>query len=620
MNSQLSTRALVCVLTLLLCLRSVAQQARLLGTPFSEGLPGWTTQGRAEFGFAVHEGRPGARITVAPGVELAYQQIHFDSKDVRPGDAIDFRAVVRTVGQMADGVGPYLAIEWLNAAGQRIGVLQSMVDLTSGRNGWQALDVSGTAPAGTAALRANAILHSHGTAYFANPSVLRTSRQAPWPDLGDRRRTITVEAKVLQPDFIGIGFHAFQHAFDYPPGDIDRFIYPRWRELNPSFVRVNHEQKWGRKELDRMAEHLRRMQSTGARVYVTTWDPKDCKTDEELAAYARRIADHLEYLIREKKCHSISWYCLTNELSLERWGSLAADLPKFKRYHEAFAAEFKRRNLKVGLLATDASPISYWPTVEWAAKNMDEITAVYGAHHYFNDATLEDERFYEQWLEQMKKITAVAKARGKPFILGEFGSRPDGSTVNGVHRDRCVYYETPQEAQVGIQISEGAIGAMNAGAAAVGYWTFMDLPDSTRKDGWENKWGLVRCGDGADYSTRAPYYAYGLLTRYFRGPSSTHAATAHDPRLRVAASHRVKGDNWSIAVVNRNTRATQVEIRLPQVRRGARLHKYVYDPAHVAQNPDGKLPPPSATFVIGGKTPRLRDTLLSGSLTVYSTE
>ena len=76
-----------------------------------------------------------------------------------------------------------------------------------------------------------------------------------------------------------------------------------------------------------------------------------------------------------------------------------------------FYDEFKSRHLNIGLLATDASPIEYWPTIEWASKNMDDITGVYGGHHYINDYDLFDNSFYNFFLGKMKWGAALAKSK-----------------------------------------------------------------------------------------------------------------------------------------------------------------------------------------------------------------
>ena len=52
------------------------------------------------------------------------------------------------------------------------------------------------------------------------------------------------------------------------------------------------------------------------------------------------------------------------------------------------------------LLATDASPVSYWNSLQWAADNMDDITDVYGGHHYATRQPADDLEFYSWFLER----------------------------------------------------------------------------------------------------------------------------------------------------------------------------------------------------------------------------
>ena len=55
---------------------------------------------------------------------------------------------------------------------------------------------------------------------------------------------------------------------------------------------------------------------------------------------------------------------------------------------ELYFTTWNTRDIK--LLAIDASPFTYWLTIEWAAENMDDITGVYGGHHYINGYDLFD--------------------------------------------------------------------------------------------------------------------------------------------------------------------------------------------------------------------------------------
>ena len=221
-------------------------------------------------------------------------------------------------------------------------------------------------------------------------------------------------------------------------------------------------------------------QTTGSEIYLTTWDPKETKTAEERAVYARLIVDQLEFYKRHEHLDKLNYYCMSNELTLGRWGRMAQELPTFRDYHQAIFDELKARKLDIQLLATDASPVDYWPTIQWAAEHMDAITGVYGGHHYVHDRTLDDERFYPWFLAQVEWAVGLARARQKEFILGEFGAKQDGRVLDGVTQDRCAYFDTPQEPQMPIQVCEAALAAINAGSYALGLLDLPRFPRPTR--------------------------------------------------------------------------------------------------------------------------------------------
>ena len=430
---------------------------------------------------------------------------------------------------------------------------------------------------------------------------------------------INVETRnIIHPHFGGVGFHVSQHVHPTNEAHLNQVIYKRWRELNPSFARVCNN--WGRlnqAKLDTMAERLACMKSTGTEIYTATFSPKDTKEGAERVAYAKQVVDNLEYLVREKKFDNIKYYCMTNELSLGEWANLRKDLPKFKDYHQKLYEEFQARNLNIKLLATDASPIEFWNTIEWATQNMDDITGVYGGHHYINDYKLEDEEFYPWFLSKMKWGAGMAKSMRKNFILGEFGAKQDRGTINGVRNDACTYWDTHLEPMVGIQLSEAVIAALNGGIYALANWTFTDYPDSTRGRYYINKWGTFKWGVNEDYSTRAHYYAYGLLTKFFRGPASVFTVNSSDKLLRVAAVQHHRDKTISIAIVNRRKANVPVIVKIAGEPLTAAFRKYVYDPRNVPFHPFGDLQEPRCTVSV--KDGRFSDKVSAGTLTVYTT-
>jgi hypothetical protein len=245
---------------------------------------------------------------------------------------------------------------------------------------------------------------------------------------------------------------------------------------------------------------------------------------------------------------------------------------------------------------------------------MDEITGVYGGHHYANEFMPDNPDFYEWFKGKCAWAAGLAKAKGKDFILGEFGPGQYMQTRYGVRWDTARFYDTPQEPQGGLQLAEATLGAINGGIYAMGYWTFTDYPDPPEARGI-NHWGLFRwMTNGA--TTRAPYYAYGLLTKFFHGPAAVYQVQSENPLLRAAAVRNETSQAWSLAVVNRQKESVAVSITLPE-NPGKPFRKYIYETAHVPVTDDGDLQGPAGKVAVRGGG--LSDTLPPESLVVYTT-
>lgn len=580
-------------------------------------LAGWERRGEAEFALdpaVTREGQPAARIRLAPGTKLAWQQLAWTThEDLAPADEFRVKAWVRTEGIADTAMGAYLALEFIDAGGARVGVCHNKVSPANGRAGWEELTVEGRAPAGTAGLRLSLVMQAEGSSWWSAPQVVRTARLQPWPDLGATVREVTVHPdQVVLARFAGVGYHSFHHTFDFTQEQLDTVVFKRWRELNPSFSRLNDNYDYDEARWASVVRHLKVMQETGTELYLATWNPRVTPPGDERRAYARRVVDNLERLVRREGLTNLKWYCMSNELSLGGWGKMAQDLPTFRDYHHCLYDELKARGLPVGLLATDASPFSYWHTLQWAADNMDDTTAVYGGHHYVAEYDPTEERFYPWFAQKVAEGTNLAHSKGKDFILGEFGAKQDGRTIDGVKRDVCIWWDTEKEPWVTLQLAEAALAAINAGTYAMGYWTFMDFPD-TYTTGYINKWGLFKWS-GTDFSCRAPYFGYGLLSKFLRGPAQVVRVETGDPRLRAAAMRNAATGAWSLALVNRNTARTPLRLHCAGLE--GSLRKYVYEVAHVPQSPFGDLPGPVATLPV--RNGALSDEVPPNSLTVYT--
>ncbi|KPK66103.1 MAG: hypothetical protein AMK73_01035 [Planctomycetes bacterium SM23_32] len=426
---------------------------------------------------------------------------------------------------------------------------------------------------------------------------------------------VTVDtADVVQRRFGGVGFHVSHHLHATTQEHFDEVLAKRWRELAPSFARLGYRLSDGEEGLATLGDHLVRLRDTGTEVYLVTWDPEDVEPGPPMQDYARRIADQLHYLVRERGAANVRYYCMTNELTLHRWADMVDDMPRFRAYHRALFDAMRERGLPVGLLASDASPIENWQTIGWAAEQMDDVTAVYGGHHYFNEHDPADPAFYPWFLEKLRRGAGLARARGKDFILGEFGCRQDLGTRDGRRMDVCTHFGTPREPLVGMQLAEAVLAALNGGVRALANWTFTDYPDSYRPD-YVNRWGAFRWE--GDHATRAHYYAYGLLTRFFRGPATAFAVHTAEPLVRGAAVRHHDAPSGSVALVNRCAEDVPISLAISGERLDARFRKYVYDPADVPQHPFGDLQQPSG--VVPMSDGRLADVLGAGTLAVYTT-
>jgi hypothetical protein len=401
----------------------------------------------------------------------------------------------------------------------------------------------------------------------------------------------------------------------------EQVLAKRWRELNPRFARLFHQ--WRRdhpgerdpKVLDAMARQLVFMkEAAGTEIYVTTADLKPVSSEEDRRAYASAVVDDLDYLVN-RGATNLKYYCCTNELSLDQWADMHDDLPRWESYQRSIYDEIKRRGLAIKLLATDASPIEYWPTLAWAAEHMDDITGIYGGHHYINGYEPDDLRFYAWFKGRCKWAADLARSKGKDFILGEFGPAQYFDSKYGVRWDACKYFDTPLEPLAGVQLAEAALAAINAGVYALSYWTFTDYPDDKGRP-YINHWGVFKWLK-AGALTRPAYYSYGLLTKFFRGPATVYEVNNPDEKLRVAALRHDADKTWSIAVINRNPEDVAIKLTLAGTSQPAAFRKYVYDPKRVPVTPDGDLQEPAAKVSL--RDGALSDTVEAGSLAVYTT-
>jgi len=443
-------------------------------------------------------------------------------------------------------------------------------------------------------------------------------------DRGDSTRstpTIQVTSQVTNEKFGGVGFHVIFHTRKPSQWHYEQVFAKRWRELNPAFARVTDSPRWDQEELDETFDYLEVMKNTNTEIYLTSFGVSSINQYNNELDYVKKETDNIEYLINTKGFDNINYYCMTNELSVEEWASMVKrnELDRFKRIHQLFYDEFSKRNLDVKLLATDASPFQYWHTIEWAAENMDEITGVYGGHHYINSFDLDDPSFYDFFLNKMKWGANLAKSKNKKFIMGEFGPKQGSFFMDSVYYDGLIYNNTPLEPYVGIQIAEAILAQINGGIYASSYWTFCDIPGipPSNEFGYRvNKWGVFKWYFD-DHTTRPTYYALGLLTRFFRGPAEVYEVNTSDSLLRVCTIKNLENGSYSVAVINRHWEPQSIGLSFEEIPAGKPFRKYVYDPENVPFNYFGDMQ--SYVKNISPQKQHFTDSVPGYSLVVYTT-
>lgn len=433
--------------------------------------------------------------------------------------------------------------------------------------------------------------------------------------------SIQVTSQLINEKFGGIGFHVIFHTRKPSKWHYEQVFAKRWRELNPSFARVNDSPAWDQQDMDEIFTNLEMMKNTNTEIYLTSFGVQSIYEYKSEADYVKKEVDNIEYLKKNKGFDNIKYYCMTNELSLDFWASMVKndELDKFRRIHQLFYDEFKKRDLNIKLLATDASPFQYWPTIEWAANNMDDITGVYGGHHYINSYDLDDLTFYNFFLNKMKWGAELAKSKNKKFIMGEFGPKQGSYFIDSVYYDGMIYNNTPLEPYVGIQLSEAILAQINGGIYASSYWTFCDIPGipPNKEFGYRvNKWGLFKWYFD-DYTTKPNYYAVGLLTKFFRGPAEVYLVNTSDTLLRVGAIKNLEKGSHSIAIVNRHREPRYVRFEMVAMDEGKPFRKYIYNPEEVPYNYFGDLQ--EYTKKVALNDGQFNDSIPGYSLVVYTT-
>ena len=391
-----------------------------------------------------------------------------------------------------------------------------------------------------------------------------------------------------------------------------------FRELAPSFSRVYVGRVGETKEaLDRFADYYdRTFRQCDTTIYAVGGSMPAFPEKLDVRAHAEGVAKSLEYLIKQRDCRKIRFYCLTNELMCDdQWAYFWKQnkMPLFKDYHEALFDAFRQHGLDIQLAASDGSyGRKQAEGLKWTVENMDLITGVY-CTHYYDSLRPGDPAAYGIFYGQFTNVVQLAIGKSRRWMLGEFGIAPprergvmiDDRNWNGV--------DASQAGLAAVTTAEMAMAAVNAGAYAVMSWSFCDYPDPFvvedshdpagraryesakavyKPDMKYNKWGVFRWSDvRGDFGPNPTYFTLGLMSRYFRKGANVLKAQVSDPLLRASVLENRDG-TMTAAIVNLGPRRAVTVAGWGSFPRRPRL--YLYDSAKPYANPFGDLPSPDA--------------------------
>ena len=423
----------------------------------------------------------------------------------------------------------------------------------------------------------------------------------------------------------GFGFHNSEATMTPLMSDEfrDQRVLKTFREISPTYARVFAGYwDWTREAMDRFADYYdATFRLAGTTLYLVPGRMPVITDDFKAPEYCEAVATRLEYLVRERKCAKIRYYCLSNELSVgPTYAWFARHLDLYAEINREMQRAFMRHGLDIGLQTPDSSGYSRMGDIDWAITNVNEQTDTYCWHLYERALEPGDPALYDKLTEALRELVGKALRKEKRLSLGEFGFTgkitPYGQ---GVMRDdaHAAFRHPGSEfaRRAAISRAEMGLAALNAGAVSAVSWTMVDYPDPfLREDGDTpeekarydvarfsgfgldvryNKNGLFRwCDEDRDYSSYPDLYTMGYLAKLFRKGARVLPWTTDDDMLRAGGVTNPNG-SVSFAVVNWGD-AKDVTLALPLTPTRP-LRVYEYDSEHPPINAFNDLQPAKGT-------------------------
>ena len=408
----------------------------------------------------------------------------------------------------------------------------------------------------------------------------------------------------------GFGFHNSEATMTPIMSDEfrDQRVLKTFREISPTYARVFAGYwDWTREAMDRFADYYdATFRRAGTTLYLVPGRMPVITDDFDAESYCEAVATRLEYLVKERKCTKIRYYCLSNELSVgPTYAWFAKHWDKYAEINREMQRAFMRHGLDIGLQTPDSSGYSRMADIDWAITNINEQTDTYCWHCYERNLQPGDPALYANLSAALTNLVCKALRKEKRLSLGEFGFTgkitPYGQgCMRDDGHDAFRHPGSEFSRRAAISRAEMGLAALNAGAVSAVSWTMVDYPDPfLREDGDTpeekarydvarfsgfgldvryNKNGLFRwCDEERDYSSYPDLYTMGYLMKLFRKGARVLPWTTDDDTLRVGGVTNPNG-SVSFAVVNWGD-AKKVTLAFPLALTRP-LRVYEYDSEH----------------------------------------
>ena len=417
----------------------------------------------------------------------------------------------------------------------------------------------------------------------------------------------------------GFGFHNSETSMTSIMSEEfrDQRVLKTFREISPTYARVFAGYwDWTREAMDRFADYYdATFRRAGTTLYVVPGRMPVITEDFDATNYCEAVATRLEYLVKERKCTKIRYYCLSNELSVgPTYAWFGKHLDLYAALNREMHRAFMRHGLDIGLQTPDSSGYSRMSDIDWAITNINEQTDTYCWHCYERNLQPGDPALYANLTTALTNLVSKAMRKEKRLSLGEFGfTGKNTSYGKGCMRDdgHDAFRHPGSEfsRRAAISRAEMGLAALNAGAVSAVSWTMVDYPDPfLREDGDTpeekarydvarfsgfgldvryNKNGVFRwCDEERDYSSYPDLYTMGYLVKLFRKGARVLPYTTDDGTLRAGGVTNPDG-SASFALVNwGEAKKVTLVVRHPLEKP---LRVYEYDSEHPPLNPFNDL-------------------------------